>query len=140
VAALQGIRETGKRRKTPKIPQLEGAEPTPEPTPETTPNSSLTQEDHYLSPEVPWSPLRQSHQHDDYSEGDLDTIYQRHMDEDWQWDDIEHQLSFLQPVNESFSEIEVDDFCPLSFTDLPQRRHTFNGFVLPFTFTKRSNQ
>jgi hypothetical protein len=140
VAALQGIRETGTRRKTPKIPQLEGAEPTPEPTPETTPNSSLTQEDHYLSPEVPWSPLRQSHQHDDYSEGDLDTIYQRHMDEDWQWDDIEHQLSFLQPVNESFSDIEVDDFCPLPFTDLPQRRHTFNGFVLPFTFTKRSNQ
>ncbi len=37
VAALQGIRETGTRKKTPKIPQLEGAEPTSEPTPEPTP-------------------------------------------------------------------------------------------------------
>jgi hypothetical protein len=136
MTALQNMRETGARGKTPKIPQLEGAEPTPE----TTPDSSLDQENHYLSPEVPWSPQRPSSQQDDYSEGDLDATYQRQMDDDWEWDNMEQQLSFLQPIEPFIDEVEDDLYqLPYPPNDLPQRRHTFNGFVLPTTFTRRRN-
>ncbi len=136
MTALQNMRETGARGKTPKIPQLEGAEPTPE----TTPDSSLDQENHYLSPEVPWSPQRPSSQQDDYSEGDLDATYQRQMDDGWEWDNMEQQLSFLQPIEPFIDEVEDDLYqLPYPPNDLPQRRHTFNGFVLPTTFTRRRN-
>jgi hypothetical protein len=133
LSASQAIRETGTRRKTPKIPQLEGAEITPE----LTPDSSFVQDNHYLSPEIPWSPNRQ----EDYSEGDLDTLYQRHIEDEWEWDHTQQQLSFLEPPSPLFQEeennYEEDDYYNLPSQSIPQRRHSFNGFVLPTTFTKR---
>jgi hypothetical protein len=138
LAALQALRQKGPKLKTRPIPQLEGAEPTPDttpdPTPDPTPNASFTTDIHHLSPGEPWSPHNRHHPWE-LSEGDLDGTYQRHLEDPWEWDNLQQELSFLHSP-EPFPENNEDNNC-LSFPSLrPQRRHTFNGFVLPFTFKK----
>jgi hypothetical protein len=138
LVALQALRQKGPKLKTRPIPQLEGAEPTPDttpdPTPDPTPNASFTTDIHHLSPGEPWSPHNRHHPWE-LSEGDLDGTYQRHLEDPWEWDNLQQELSFLHSP-EPFPENNEDNNC-LSFPSLrPQRRHTFNGFVLPFTFKK----
>jgi hypothetical protein len=120
-------------------------------------------EPHHLSPQDPWSPKAAKAQ--DFSEGDLDISYQRELDDPWalewdnlvqhlsflqppnppvdaapeEWDNPDQQLSFLQPPNPPTAppmDAQQDEYCLFPHNPLPHRRHSFNGFVLPTTFTR----
>jgi hypothetical protein len=135
IQAIHSIKMTGTRNKMPKIPQIEGAEQTPD--------SSISTEKHYLSPEVPHSPHH--HQQEEYSEGDLESSYQRQLEDSYEWDHVDLHLSFWEQQEssqylqyfdeESECELYSNYYVP-SFNGPPQRRHTFNGFVLPTTFKR----
>jgi hypothetical protein len=143
LSALQAIRDTGSNKKPANIPQLEGAEQTPEVSPDTSLSIQQHSMDsyssqnnlHHLSPQEPWTPVSPDK---DFSEGDLDASYQRQLEDPWEWDNTEQHLSFLEPYDLQTSNEEDDDIL-LPQNPLPNRRHTFNGWVLPTTFTRRRN-
>ena len=147
VAAIQAIQQLGARHKTIRIPQVEGAEPTPE----TTPEASLLASPHQLSPQEPWSPIPFYQEYEDnLLEQDMDifaswpstsTLWDGEERASLTWDDAEEPLMLptLQPLQQlQPQQLRAPLNLPLIFKEARlqahcNRRDTFAGFpVLPF--------